>query len=234
MKEVIKNNYKKIIFLTILLLICIVVIFIFKNNTHHSPKLVVDNSSVGFIENENSKRYKYLIGPYSFALESCQFIESNLIVKDGNGNKIETMFTDAKGNELENIEEKEDFYLGLEQIPTNTSYILDVTTKVKRDDGENEDVSLELKIKFDSEITIGEIDLITYDINGNIESGKTVILYDEALNELGRSVSGNDGKINYYKVPTGNYKLVKIDENGNEINSKEVKVNGGKTTEVSL
>ncbi len=123
MKELIKNNYKKIFFLIILLLICLAVYFIFKNNTHHSPK---------------------------------------------------------------------------------------------------------------SEITIGEIDLTTYDVNGNIESGKTVILYDEALNELGRSVAGNDGKINYYKVPTGNYKLVKIDENGNEINSKEVKVNGGETTEVNL
>ena len=234
MKEVIKNNYKKIIFLTILLLICLVIVFIFKDNTHHSPKLVVDNSLVGFIENENSERYKYLIGPYSFTLETCELIESNLIVKDSNGNIIETIFTDAKGNELENIEEKEDFYLGLEQIPTNTSYLLDVTTKVKSDNGENEDVSLELKINFDSEITIGEIDLITYDINGNIESGKMVILCDEASNELGRSVSGNDGKINYYKVPIGNYKLVKIDENGNEINSKEVKVNGGKTTEVSL
>ena len=211
MNEVIKNNYKKIIFLTILLLICLVIVFIFKDNTHHSPKLVVDNSLVGFIENENSERYKYLIGPYSFTLETCELIESNLIVKDSNGNIIETIFTDAKGNELENIEEKEDFYLGLEQIPTNTSYLLDVTTKVKSDNGENEDVSLELKINFDSEITIGEIDLITYDINGNIESGKTVILCDEASNELGRSVSGNDGKINYYKVPIGNYKLVKID-----------------------
>ena len=234
MKEVIKNNYKKIIFLTILLIICLVVFFIFKNTAQHSPKLLVNNSSVGLIENENSERYKYLIGPYSFTLESCEFIESNLIVKDNEGNEIKTIFTDVKGNELDNIKEKEDFYLGLEQIPTNTSYRLDVTTKVKRNSGENEDISLELKINFDTEITIGEIELITYDINGNIESGKTVILYDEALNELGRSVSGNDGKINYYKVPIGNYKLVKIDENGNEINSKEVIVNGGKTTEVDL
>ena len=234
MKEVIKDNYKKIFVLIILFIICLSAFLIFKNNIHHSPKLIVDNSSVGIIENENKERHKYLIGPYSFKLESCELIELNLIVKDSDDNKIETIFTDAKGNELENIEEKEDFYLGLEQIPTKNTYLLDITTKVKREDGKNEDISLELKINFNSEITIGEINLVTYDINGNIESGKTVVLYDEDLNEIGRSVSGNDGKINYYKVPIGNYKLVKIDENGNEINSKEVKVNGGKTTEVSL
>ena len=92
MKEVIKNNYKKIIFLTILLIICLVVFFIFKNTAQHSPKLLVNNSSVGLIENENSERYKYLIGPYSFTLESCEFIESNLIVKDNEGNEIKNTY----------------------------------------------------------------------------------------------------------------------------------------------
>ena len=50
----------------------------------------------------------------------------------------------------------------------------------------------------------------------------------------GKSASGKDGKINYYNVPKGEYKLLKLDENGNEIKAESIKVDGGKMTTVAF
>jgi len=82
--------------------------------------------------------------------------------------------------------------------------------------------------------TLGEIDLTAYDENRNLRSGATIILYDSAKNELGRSVTGRDGKINYYKVPEGAYKLIEVDDDEKEIQSKEIEVRAGEITKVDF
>ena len=82
--------------------------------------------------------------------------------------------------------------------------------------------------------TLGEIDLTAYDENRNLRSGATIILYDSAKNELGRSVTGRDGKINYYKVPEGTYKLAEIDDDEKEIQSKKIEVRAGEITKVDF
>ena len=58
------------------------------------------------------------------------------------------------------------------------------------------EIPLELKINFEKPNKLGEIDFTAYDENNTLQTGATVLLYDSAKNELGRSVTGKDGKIN--------------------------------------
>lgn len=238
--EKIQNNKKlrNIVIILMLLFIAFIIFFVLKNykknNSAKQEKMIVDNSSVGLVKNENSQNAKYLVGPYSFWLESCELIESIIEVKDEDEKTVETGITDINGNELNNIKENDKFYLEFNELPEGKTYTLYITTKVKNLKGENVDIPIDLKINFEDSNSIGEIDLVTCDKNGNIETGKTVILFNENEDELGRSVSGRDGKINYYKVPKGKYKLVKIDENEIEENTKEIEVIGGEVTSVNI
>ena len=212
------------------------------------PTLLVDNSLVELVEQPEKEEDKYLVGPYSFVIKSGYFIKSNITVKDENGNLVHAKFVDKDGNELKEIGENTEFYLSFKELPKNTKYTLGITADLKRivvefyeNNGKeyvantytNVSVPIELTINFESRATIGEINLITYDEDGNIEGGKTVILYDSE-EEIGRAASGRDGKINYYNVPEGEYKLVKIDDNGNEIKSEVIQVAGGEITSVNL
>ena len=108
----------------------------------------------------------------------------------------------------------------------NKEYIANTYTVVE--------IPLELTINFEKPNTLGEIDFTAYDENGNLQSGATIILYDSANNELGRSVTGRDGKINYYKVPEGAYKLIEVDDDEKEIQSKEIEVRAGEITKVDF
>ena len=213
------------------------------------PTLMVDNSLADLIKQPNEEENKYLVGPYKFYIKNGYFINSNITLKDKNGNLVNVKYVDKNGNTLKNIGENTEFYLSFKEFPGNVSYKLNVSAKFKRNviefyENNNkeyfantymvEDVPIELTINFEKPNTLGEIDLIVYDANRSPQSGVTVILYDEAQNELGRSTTGKDGKINYYKVPEGKYKLVRIDNNNNEISSKEIEVKASEITKTDL
>ena len=213
------------------------------------PTLMVDNSLVDLIKQPDEEENKYLVGPYKFYIKNGYFIDSNITVKDENGNIINVKYVDRNGNILNNIGENTEFYLSFKELSENVSYKLNISAKFKRNEIEFyennnkeyvantytvEETPIELTINFEKPNTLGEIDLTVYDENRNPQSGATVILYDSDQKELGRSTTGNDGKINYYKVPEGKYKLVKIDDKNNEINSKEIEVKASEITKVDL
>ncbi len=213
------------------------------------PTLMVDNSLVDLIKQPDEEENKYLVGPYKFYIKNGYFIDSNITVKDENGNIINVKYVDRNGNILNNIGENTEFYLSFKELSENVSYKLNISAKFKRNEIEFyenknkeyvantytvEETPIELTINLKKTNTLGEIDLTVYDENRNPQSGATVILYDSDQKELGRSTTGNDGKINYYKVPEGKYKLVKIDDKNNEINSKEIEVKASEITKVDL
>lgn len=213
------------------------------------PTLMVNNSLVDLIKQPDEEENKYLVGPYKFYIKNGYFIDSDIIVNDENGNKINAKYVDRNGNTLNNIGENTEFYLSFKEFPENVKYKLNFNAKVKRivtefyENNNKEyiantytvvEIPLELTINFEKPNTLGEIELTVYDENGNLQSGATIILYDSANNELGRSVTGRDGKINYYKVPEGAYKLIEVDDDEKEIQSKEIEVRAGEITKVDF
>ena len=198
------------------------------------PTLMVNNSLVDLIKQPDEEENKYLVGPYKFYIKNGYFIDSDIIVNDENGNKINAKYVDRNGNTLNNIGENTEFYLSFKEFPENVKYKLNNNKEYIANTYTVVEIPLELTINFEKPNTLGEIDFTAYDENGNLQSGATIILYDSANNELGRSVTGRDGKINYYKVPEGAYKLIEVDDDEKEIQSKEIEVRAGEITKVDF
>ena len=213
------------------------------------PTLMVDNSLVDLIKQEDNKDNKYLIGPYKFYVKNGYFIQSNITTKDEKGNKVEVKYVDRNGKVLDKIGENTEFYISFKELPEKATYKLNINTKVKRnvvvnyENNKNEyiantytveEIPIELTINYEKKNTLGEINLTAYDKNKKPNSGVTFILYDASGKELGKSTTGTDGKINYYKVPEGKYKIVQVDKNNKEVNSKEINVKASEITKVDF
>ena len=206
------------------------------------------------IQQPEDEENKFLYGPYSINVGGVYFNYSKITVKDEVGNPVDIKIVDGNGNELNDIGLNTNFYLSFKEYPGNTTYTLNIAVNSKRispfyyekDDVKylantyiNEDYSKELTLNFMTKATIGKIELTNYDENGEIYLyGTDYILYkveENNLVDLGHVKSGGDGKVMFYKVPEGKYKIAKLDEKGNVIKmSEEFVVTGGKKTSVDL
>ena len=216
------------------------------------PTMVIDNSQadhLSYIGNDA------LIGPYTVTIEGTQ----SAIVKSITASLINApasaKITDANGNEKTSLSSGDSVYVRMSSSEDSKTFKIKFTTDIDRKVGaiytkpgetvqdyvkietEPNTAERELTIEWEKVTTLGKIKLVKVDQDDQPVSGATFELKDTTGKSYGQVTTGDDGIINFYKVPQGQYILEEVSApQGYTITekSKNVTVVANQTAEVKF
>ncbi len=215
------------------------------------PTMVIDNSQAGLSYLGNDA----LIGPYTVTIEGTQ----SAIVKSITASLINApasaKITDANGNEKTSLSSGDSVYVRMSSSEDSKTFKIKFTTDIDRKVGaiytkpgetvqdyvkietEPNTAERELTIEWEKVTTLGKIKLVKVDQDDQPVSGATFELKDTTGKSYGQVTTGDDGIINFYKVPQGQYILEEVSApQGYTITekSKNVTVVANQTAEVKF
>ena len=215
------------------------------------PTLVIDNSNVSATYDSNEA----LIGPYKVNVEGVAASDIKSITASLENAPASARITDANGNIKSSLSNGESIYVKMSKSEDTSSFKVNFTADVNRKVGviyEKSGQAVQDYVRLDiipnsmnqsvtinwkKVETLGEIELTKVDQDNQPVSGAKFKLERSDGTLIGEVETGTDGKINFYKVPEGNYILTEISApQGYQIKeqSKNVTVKASETSYVKF
>ena len=215
------------------------------------PTMVIDNSQAGLSYLANDA----LIGPYTVTIEGTQSAIVKSITASLTNAPASAKVTDVNGNEKTSLSSGDSVYVRMSSSEDSKTFKIKFTTDIDRKVGaiytkpgetvqdyvkietEPNTAERELTIEWEKVTTLGKIKLVKVDQDDQPVSGATFELKDTTGKSYGQVTTGDDGIINFYKVPQGQYILEEVSApQGYTITekSKNVTVVANQTAEVKF
>ena len=215
------------------------------------PTMVIDNSQAGLSYLGNDA----LIGPYTVTIEGTQSAIVKSITASLTNAPASAKVTDVNGNEKTSLSSGDSVYVRMSSSEDSKTFKIKFTTDIDRKVGaiytkpgetvqdyvkietEPNTAERELTIEWEKVTTLGKIKLVKVDQDDQPVSGATFELKDTTGKSYGQVTTGDDGIINFYKVPQGQYILEEVSApQGYTITekSKNVTVVANQTAEVKF
>ena len=215
------------------------------------PTMVIDNSQAGLSYLGNDA----LIGPYTVTIEGTQSAIVKSITASLTNAPASAKVTDVNGNEKTSLSSEDSVYVRMSSSEDSKTFKIKFTTDIDRKVGaiytkpgetvqdyvkietEPNTAERELTIEWEKVTTLGKIKLVKVDQDDQPVSGATFELKDTTGKSYGQVTTGDDGIINFYKVPQGQYILEEVSApQGYTITekSKNVTVVANQTAEVKF
>ena len=215
------------------------------------PTMVIDNSQAGLSYLGNDA----LIGPYTVTIEGTQSAIVKSITASLTNAPASAKVTDVNGNEKTSLSSGDSVYVRMSSSEDSKTFKIKFTTDIDRKVGaiytkpgetvqdyvkietEPNTAERELTIEWEKVTTLGKIKLVKVDQDDHPVSGATFELKDTTGKSYGQVTTGDDGIINFYKVPQGQYILEEVSApQGYTITekSKNVTVVANQTAEVKF
>ena len=215
------------------------------------PTMVIDNSQAGLSYLGNDA----LIGPYTVTIEGTQSAIVKSITASLTNAPASAKVTDVNGNEKTSLSSGDSVYVRMSSSEDSKTFNIKFTTDIDRKVGaiytkpgetvqdyvkietEPNTAERELTIEWEKVTTLGKIKLVKVDQDDQPVSGATFELKDTTGKSYGQVTTGDDGIINFYKVPQGQYILEEVSApQGYTITekSKNVTVVANQTAEVKF
>ena len=215
------------------------------------PTMVIDNSKAGLSYLGDDA----LIGPYTVTIEGTQSAIVKSITASLTNAPASAKVTDVNGNEKTSLSSGDSVYVRMSSSEDSKTFKIKFTTDIDRKVGaiytkpgetvqdyvkietEPNTAERELTIEWEKVTTLGKIKLVKVDQDDQPVSGATFELKDTTGKSYGQVTTGDDGIINFYKVPQGQYILEEVSApQGYTITekSKNVTVVANQTAEVKF